>query len=432
MHRTFALLASSLTCSFAVACSSSDGPACEPSELAAEGADTPQIVRFNEPFRWVDASFEEATPAASAALALFTGEPLPAEHAAVRWLNAWLEHVDAMVREDARRELGEELRAPKPILRVQTTSSDAPLAVAVNALVSVQAPRNDVQYSLVPTRRSNYPATAPFLSISGGPALARPGSWNDTAGFVDYLKTYAGIGNVELEDERLVFGCDDLEGYPSTEDSGVGVDAMTPYVVISVAVAKRQSEDAMLTTLTHELSHFYRAHGSAGAIPAYWFENAERPTWEPPQSAAADAIDKAYRAALGESVDGADPALVERARANELGFMTLELQADRLSDHLLRRLGLDADATLAVFRELLDAYDTTSTKPGCLARIDEKFATPIFEPIFTPNLTTPGTGHPSLCYRAYDAWRQASASSIPVGTRPDLGVGSWQDAQAEL
>lgn len=422
----FTLVGATLT-----ACSS-DGPACvESAPLVAAEAATPQLVRFNEPFRWIDAEYSEVR--AAQPVLLGGDPPLATDHAAVRWLQAWADQIDSIVRTQVAQELGVELSAPPPILEIVPSKGTLRNAYAATVPVQLQQPVGEAG-TILGVRKIDYPGGAMLYGYPLAQTLARPAAWNDDTALVRYLQDNQQLGNVELANGRLGFACD-----PTGPDAGVAVYSTSRFVTMTVGMAVQLPEGAALLTLAHELSHYYRAHLTPGlATPTYWFENAEVSTWEPVESKRAEAIDRAYRVALGEADSGADAELVAQAKSNSFAYLTVEMQADRLAAYLLHRLGFDSNAIVAAFGELHGAVETPAMPaPACAELTARGFhdeqGGDVFMPIFPlPLAGELPSGHPALCYRAFDFYRQSRGRSEAVGTRPTLAVGSWDDAKATL
>lgn len=412
-----------------LACSSSDAPVCGEGALADEGSATPLVVRNNEPYRWVDATLEQTK--AAEVISLGDEAPLPAEHPATRWLQAWADEIDTIVRAETAAALGAELQAPKPVLMVIPGS--AINAMAASVATWVQEPVGEASTILA----------VPMLKYPGGPLLLgspvttpvpRPASWALDAQLGSYLQNGSGFGEVEVVDGRLDFACV-AEG----ANTGITTFSMTPIIRFTSPMGRRLNEGGALFALAHELAHFYRAHLTPGATPTYWFENAAASTWEPPISARTEAVGLAYRVAAGEPDTGADPALVAEARSNGFSYMTSELQADRLTSYLLTRLGFDGAAQRDAFTGMHTVLGELLQQPvgACaeLASNDYRDANgqEVFMPEFPPTIEgMQPSGHPSLCYRGFDLWRQTANSTFSLGTRPALAVGTWEEAKQGL
>ena len=412
---------------FLFACS--NGPTCEESAPVAGGAEQPLVVRLNEPYHWVDATLEQTR----AAEVSFLGdeEPLPADHPATKWLQAWADAIDELVRAETVAALGTELQAPKPVLMVIPTETVNALAAPIR--VQIQEPIGEAA-TILPLPALRYPGgPTTRASLGSIAAMPRPATWTIDDRLASYLEDRAQIGNVELVDGRLGYACS-AEG----PDAGLVVFAHSPVVRFTTSLVRKTNESGALFTLAHELAHYYRAHLSPGATPTYWFENAAASTWEPPETGRSAAIDLAYRAATGEA-GGADPALVTEARANGFSFMTAELQADRLAGYLLTRLGFDASAQREAFAGMHTVLGELVQEPiavcADLAANDYRDASgaEVFMPEFPPTVAGAlQSGHPSLCYRGFDLWRQSSNGAYELGTRPTPAVGTWADAKAGL
>lgn len=418
-----------------LACSSSDA-VCIESPAVRGGADSARIVRSNDALRWIEPSLEEIRQADPIAQALAQGAIVDPAHPAVVWLQAWAEQIDGIVRAEVERELGEPLKAPTPIVLLEPGEFDIARMVSLPAMV--QQPEGEAT-TLIPFRPYFYPVGSPEIqAINPASALTQPPSWNDKAAIADYLQTHAGVGNVEIEDERIRLGCSEFGG----AEAGLSMYGMTPYLVLAVPLAKKFSADAMLGTLTHELAHFYRAHGTPGSTPGYWFENAAAATWEPPESDNAAAIEKAYRQVVGDGGE-ADPALVERVRANDIGYMTVEIEADRLAARILAAAGFDTAAVTAIYREYNEKLGSGRyASPGaCVDLIDADFRDEAGNLVFVAPFVSAAeqerrgqeaVAHAQLCYRAFDMKRQMQAGVYAIGSRPQPAVGSWDDAKQSL
>ena len=421
-----------LIASALVACSAAEDPpdvACLPSAIdpAADTSSTaPLTVRHNEPYRWVEADYESARRADP--LQLVSKGPLPDDHAAVVWLQAFVDAADAVVRARVERELGAPLRAPKPHVRIVESGRVSLNGWASPVAVTLQN-ANDGR----PTYAARFDGTgAPELGLAllERHPVARPASWNDRGDIARFLARSARLSNVAEHEGRFWFPCEEARA-----SDGLVIYAMSPNIHVTVPLLKRLDEAGVFFLLAHELSHYYRAHAtSADTLPYYWYEDLTAATWEPTPSPRATEPEEAYLAAERKSPAGVDPDLYARARRNEIGVSTIEMQADRLAVVILARLGISPMDAIEGIGQLHRAFDSAGSREypppeDCFPDLPLEGADlDRFRPIFW--FAKKGA-HPTFCYRRFDALRQARRHPPEMGPRLPM-PGPWAAVKQAL
>lgn len=104
----------SLCCLSLLACGTAtdDRPPCVETSVPAITDGELLLVRNNEPQRWIDAEYSVVHDAEFTAQA--GSVPEGEQPSATRWLQAWVDHFDTIVRSQFERELGAPLEAPHP------------------------------------------------------------------------------------------------------------------------------------------------------------------------------------------------------------------------------------------------------------------------------------------------------------------------------
>lgn len=191
-------------------------------------------------------------------------------------------------------------------------------------------------------------------------------------------------------------------------------------------------EDRIVSTLAHELGHFYRSHVNMPSDVLNYFyvldENAH--THKPP----ADPRSLAQTLALREKLHG-DDEMLDFTEENQLitekglGFYTTEQEADEIAIELLAKIGVPGGVLidkLLVVQKMFDAFSA----PGevkwaeCSALRERGFKDEAGKSVNVAigDLADP---HHSNCFRAQNVAREIQAHKYTLGARPVPPGDDW-------
>lgn len=293
-----------------------------------------EYIQQNHPLYWNDSSFEEFRRVSEAGSWSSNPQPVGADDVAQKWLQAWTDRIDAMVREKVKRDSGSELVAPKPIMHLLPSSSISNAWVtAVPACTSW-------------TVRAKSDAPPAAEEDAGAPA-EDAGSTDEDAGapkpppaptalvFDHYSKrvsklsttgsgeseTLACIPRADFEAEREKFLAAWNEGVPAckaeiaadgaievapscvsglTQASQAALYAISPHVQFASDLLAAGTEAGAVFVVAHELAHFYRAHGSPLARHKYgfWYDQDPKKARRPVEAKEGTELKKLYEEVL--------------------------------------------------------------------------------------------------------------------------------------
>ena len=267
----------------------------------ADSAQSPvDLIQTNSPFYWAPSDYQ-GFQASAAMIGLPGGAAaLPDTDAMTRRLQGWVDRIDAEVRRDVERSIGEPLVAPRPILKVLPSSNQ------FNAWVSPAVACTGV----IPAGGAATPDTVTLLQSTttthgAAAACVRP-SYPDVAAFRTFWDRHKPACKLGADLQVGGTGC---EVYASANPAEVAFFSTSPFIHMTTDLIASVSEPAVVLVLAHELGHYYRSHTSEAAVQRYnfWYETEIDRKKVPVPSASATALQAAY----AEIVNG--PATVQAA-----------------------------------------------------------------------------------------------------------------------
>lgn len=247
-----------------------------------------QHIQKNSRYLWVESSFEDAERVASA---FGTGphDTVPDGDDLTRWLQAWSDRLDAVVRGDVEKKTGQRFVAPKPIVKVLRTKE------TFNAWVTSLPACIGASFNLAPGE------TAPGFTALVDPSAVQAGEVPclPTKGWAP--KELATLFNTGKHGCELSYdttfhaeaGCSGAE----SKAEETTVLTTTPHIrFASDLLARFADERTAIVVLAHELAHYYRSHGSPIYAHKYnfWYDQGATVARRPVPASNAAEIQELY------------------------------------------------------------------------------------------------------------------------------------------
>jgi Zn-dependent protease with chaperone function len=421
----------------------------------------PTFARYA--WQWSDETEDEFRKNAANTSSEWDGAPefVAMDHPMTQRLQYWVDQLDGALRAAN----PEALRAtPKPHIIIRKSAEP-------NAWVSFMP----IQWNLRTRHAGGVDSGAPIAddagdaSVDGGAVAAPPPPAGDlfllttgrvTSGDVkpfdrpydaqalgEFIKFYNdGFAKCRLsiEGEVLVFGQD------CKRSSNVDVDraehlayyATSKYVTITTGyLLELLDEDRVISTIAHELGHFYRSHATMPSDAVNYFyalddaaNHARKPAPDP----------RSLEQTLGvrEKLRGEDSWNLDFSEENKLmteknlGFYTDEQEADEIALELMAKVGVPGGVMidkLLVVQKANDGYTDSGVLKWaeCAALRERGWRDEAGKPVSVPvgNLAD---AHHSLCFRAFNVSRELGAHHYVTAARPTPPGDEWSTILTRL
>lgn len=295
-----------LAASSAVGCVVGTADDTESSEAAHTAA---RAVEENRPEYWATTDYAEHRNQM-----MLLGYPLegaaPDDDPLTVRFQTWLDRIDVLVRADVLRTSGKPLVAPKPIAKV-IVSRERFNAWVSPVMVCLSAPVGAGE------------TTTPMALLSSGSVeaisstCARPG-WDRAE--------YARFWNGAKVACKLAFAGDSFSvtgpscqlAEAAKHANELVTSATSPFIHFSTDYIAVASEASFVSTIAHELGHFYMAHATdkATARYGYWYSTSGDQAGQPPRAPGAAELQAAYEeVAQGYSLERVGKTFSPRLRA---------------------------------------------------------------------------------------------------------------------
>lgn len=269
----------------------------------ADGANSPvSLIQTNSPFYWAPSDYPSFIASVTSLGSPVRPVPIEDDEALARRLQAWVDRLDAIVRRDVERSMGDELVAPKPIVKVLPSSRTfnawvSGTVACTGATIASGVPNGNEQTIIRSTQvfhgqettcvRPTYPDMAEFRTFWGR---------HKPACKVDDAMSVGGTGCEVVAD-----------GAPGD----LAIFATSPYIHVTTDLIASVSEQTMVLVLAHELGHYYRSHLSDAKVQRYnfWYETEIDRKKLPVPAASATELQVAYAEIVKgpETVQSATP-----------------------------------------------------------------------------------------------------------------------------
>jgi Zn-dependent protease with chaperone function len=276
-----------------------------------------------------------------------------------------------------------------------------------------------------------------FLRVTDRGALSRPHDARDLETFARLFSGSFASCRVDVDGDALVLGTGCVRLGGAGRSDRFAYAATSRFVTVTTAYMKELvDEELVVSTLAHELGHYYRSHPNMPSDLVNYFyaldgTHAHKPAPDPRFVAETARARAKVREKSKEFAE--ENALM---KAERLGFYTHEQEADELSLELLAKVGL---APAFAVDKLLKTLEVTGDDPDpealkfaeCSALRAQGFRDPDGKLAIVP-IGDPGNAHHNTCFRAFNLMREIEAHRYEVAPRPAPPAEAWADLVASL
>jgi hypothetical protein len=426
-----------------------------------------------ESWLWADETIEEfradaVSQAADPNSWMGPADFLPLDHPMTRRLQLWADRFDS----DLRARYPEKLRAtpqPKIIIRrsPELNAWVSALPVAWNVRTRV-AGEDDAGVDAGDVPGVEADAGADAAAIVGGPSPVAPARelyiertgavWTGWGGAVfdrphdaEKLASFVRFHNENFSKCQLTAnGSDEIVfselcappagGLPNRHGERLAYFATSKYVTFTTGYILRMlTEDRVVATLAHELGHFYRSHPNmpSDVLNYFYSLNTAHAHTPPPDPRTIEQTARVReKIRNGEWDYTAENALMKE---RNLGFYTIEQEADELALELLSNVGLPPNIALEIDLEVLkmDEEEGRPLPPGeigwsqCVMLRDQGFRDADGK-IVSPPVGDPNNAHHNGCFRVFNMLREIQAHRYQLGTRIPIEGEAWSALVTQL
>jgi Zn-dependent protease with chaperone function len=269
---------------------------------------------------------------------------------------------------------------------------------------------------------------------------------HDATTLSQFIKFYNdGFAKCRLstEGDVLVLGkeCKRYSNVSADRAEHLAYYATSKYVTITTGyLLELLDEDRVISTIAHELGHFYRSHATMPSDAVNYFytlddaNHARKPAPDP----------RSLEQTLGvrEKLRGEDSWNLDFSEENKLmveknlGFYTDEQEADEIALELMAKVGVPGGVMidkLLVVQKANDGYTDTGVLKWaeCAALRERGWRDEAGKPVSVPvgNLAD---AHHSICFRAFNVSREINAHHYVTATRPTPPGDEWSTILSRL
>jgi Zn-dependent protease with chaperone function len=248
---------------------------------------------------------------------------------------------------------------------------------------------------------------------------------------------------LSLEGDVVVLGqdCKRYSNVSADRAEHLAYYATAKYVTITTGyLLELLDEDRVISTIAHELGHFYRSHATMPSDAVNYFytlddaNHARKPAPDP----------RSLEQTLGvrEKLRGEDSWNLDFSEENKLmteknlGFYTDEQEADEIALELMAKIGVPGGVMidkLLVVQKANDGYTDTGVLKWaeCAALRERGWRDEAGKPVSVPvgNLAD---AHHSICFRAFNVSREINAHHYVTAARPSPPGDEWSTILTRL
>jgi hypothetical protein len=388
---------------------------------------------------WANESFEEYWRVGVFPFAGGDRESLSPDHPVAMRLQFWVDRMDEALRATHGRELA---NAPRPQIILQNTGVPGAWVAGLDVRWEVPT-RRVLTTPMPPVLDPNHRATALALKPTGmlgtdsGATLPRSHESHQLDELVRFHNAAFGSCELSLEDQgrELLFGAGCTPNRRAVPERGHAFSfrATARHVMVSTALTRAfSSEDQMVAILAHELGHFYRSHLTMPIDVLNYFYRLDQPAGgRPPPDPRFAAETTAAREKLRSEYPSATQFETENRLMleNQLGFYTIEQEADELGLELLAQVGIPASAAVDMMLTTATLIDPAQEPGGipaaeCKALREAGWKDEGGTAVTVP-VGNPADAHHNTCFRVYNMTREIDAHRYALGERPTPPGDAW-------
>jgi hypothetical protein len=231
----------------------------------ADGTGALPLIQTNSPFYWADSDYAAFVTTATEVHGMSLGTPIADTDPLTARLQGWVDRLDAMVRTELERSMGEPLVAPKPIMKVvpsgHTYNAWVSGAIACMGTQVANAPADSASKTLLTTREVYHGAFA---------ACVQP-TYPEVSDFRTFWERHKPACKLGADMTVGGAGCAE-QSYSSPGE--LSFISTSPYIHMTTDLIASVPEATVVVILAHELAHYYRSHVSDAKVQRYgfWYE----------------------------------------------------------------------------------------------------------------------------------------------------------------
>lgn len=272
----------------------------------------------------------------------------------------------------------------------------------------------------------------------------RPSDAQKLGEFIKFYNDGFATCRLSMDGEVLVLGkeCKRYSNVNVDHAEHLAYYATSKYVTITTGyLLELLDEDRVISTIAHELGHFYRSHATMPSDVVNYFyalddaaNHARKPAPDPRSLEQTLGVREKLRGENSWNLDfSAENALMTE---KNLGFYTVEQEADEIALELMAKVGVPGGVMidkLLVVQKASDGFTDTGVLKWaeCAALRERGWRDEAGKPVSVPigNLTDP---HHSLCFRAFNVSREINAHHYATAARPTPPGDAWSTILTRL
>lgn len=396
---------------------------------AAHTAGDPTFAQHS--WLWADESEEEFRRHAE------DSDFLPLDHPVTKRLQFWVDRMDDALRSES----PEKLKAtPRPRVIVEKSSTPnawvTALPVAWSIRTRVAGHDDDAGGAAAPSERELLIRRNGAVDTAEDVALERSFSRAQLAELTRFYNENFSTCRLRVEGEELVFAETCRNDALLARGDRFAYHATSKFITFTTGyILQLLDEDRIVSTLAHELGHFYRSHANMPTDTVnYFYSLDERHAHKPPPDPRFFEQTARVREKLrGYAFDWDEEN--ELMKTKNLGFYTHEQEADELALELMSKVGVPPGVAIDKVLNMLknaSESDPNAVKWADCAMLREHGwrdadGTPVSVPVGDPS-----RAHHNLCFRAFNMSREIAAHRYAVAERPAPPGEAWSRLLTQL
>lgn len=381
---------------------------------------------------------------------------LDADHAVTKRIQAWVDELDRAFRESASQH-GRHILAPKPTVIIEndpivnagvrfvTACLETPIRVEKFSANGPQQPERKklvVQWYDASLYTESFPKCQPRLGWGANYSIVPIDLSKETlVGVFERLGRIIPGCNYKWDNKTIVLARSCLRNKFNDQDEfdGLVVPLAMDWFIVKKGLLQSLNEEQIVWVLSHELAHYYLAHGlTQNKDYGFLYEIEKqigpgRPKLASSQQSLmqeAEAASEAYNNSDAPAVIDRLQKVVNQAKALKLGYYTTEQEADEYGLEQIPKVGLSVESAIDAlfgFMQSLDQEKPSGPVFGdvsydeCKALYRKKFKKSDHEYVEIA-ATDFLNMHPKPCFRIFNAVREAELHkySEKINSKPNI------------